>query len=71
MRYLERVNRPYVVRVRFSDAPHDDTFGDFEVILEQRAEEAGKFYAAVQPPDLTPDERLVQRKAFDGLMWSK
>ena len=41
-----------------------------EVVLSRRAE-ADEFYAAVQPPGATADERLVQRQAFAGMLWSK
>ena len=38
---------------------------------QQRIAEADEFYAAVQRPDLSDDERQVQRQALAGLMWSK
>ncbi|MFQ5857033.1 MAG: glucosidase [Anaerolineae bacterium] len=61
----------YVVRTRFTNTNQDDPFGDFEAIFEQRIKEADAFYTAVQNPKLTEDERLVQRQAFAGLMWTK
>jgi hypothetical protein len=61
----------FTVRVRFSDAPHDVPFGDFERVFQQRIAEADQFYAAIQRPDLSEDERGVQRQALAGLMWSK
>src|SRR5258708_1176432 len=36
-----------------------------------RIAEADAFYAAIQPATLTDDERLVQRQAFAGMLWSK
>src|SRR5262245_33674984 len=59
------------VRVRFSPAALNDPFGDFDVVFTRRIDEADSFYAAVQPAGLTPDERLVQRQALAGLLWSK
>jgi hypothetical protein len=61
----------FTVRVRFADAPHDDPFGDLDSIFEQRIVEADEFYAVIQHPDLSDDERQVQRQALAGLMWSK
>jgi hypothetical protein len=52
--------------VRFSNTPHEDPFGDFDAIFEQRIAEADEFYAAIQRPDLTDDERRVQRQALAG-----
>jgi hypothetical protein len=36
-----------------------------------RQAEAAAFYAALQPAGLSDDERLVQRQAFAGMLWSK
>src|SRR6266542_6001754 len=49
----------------------DKAFEDFERIFERRIEEANAFYASLQPAALTADEKLVQRQAFAGLLWSK
>jgi hypothetical protein len=59
------------VEVRFSAAPLPDPFADFDILLARRRAEADTFYAAVQPAGLSADERLVQRQAFAGLLWSK
>ncbi len=61
----------YVVQVRFSPTSLTDPFADFEAIFEQRIKEADEFYATVQAPKLTEDERRVQRQAFAGLLWTK
>ncbi len=47
------------------------TWSDFDRIFAERLSEADDFYAKVQPPTLTEDERLVQRQAFAGMLWSK
>ncbi|GAB3957604.1 glucosidase [Spirosoma harenae] len=46
-------------------------FVDFEQILTKRKEEADEFYAHIQPAQATADEKLVQRQAFAGMLWSK
>ena len=33
--------------------------------------EADEFYAAVQRPELNDEERLIQRQALAGMLWSK
>ena len=40
-------------------------------IVGQRRAEADEFYATVHPPKATDDERLVQRQALAGMLWSK
>jgi len=61
----------FVVRVRFANEPHVGPFDGFDRMLERRIAEADEFYSVIQSPDLTGDERLVQRQAWAGLMWSK
>ncbi|RMG97363.1 MAG: glucosidase [Chloroflexi bacterium] len=59
------------IQIRFTNTPQDTPFAEFDTIFSQRQHEADEFYAAIQPPHLTPDERAIQRQAFAGLMWSK
>ncbi len=61
----------YTVKVRFSNQALARPFADFCKIFDRRIEEADAFYDAIQPPNLTADERSVQRQAFAGLLWSK
>jgi hypothetical protein len=44
---------------------------DVDAIVERRRDEADEFYAAIQPPKATADERLVQRQALAGMLWTK
>jgi hypothetical protein len=61
-----------VVRLRLSNrADLADPLGEVDAILATRRAEADEFYAAVHRPGTTADERLVQRQAFAGLLWTK
>ena len=60
-----------VVHVRFTSREINKPFADFDSIFDQRIKEADEFYAAIQNPQLSADEKLVQRQAFAGLLWSK
>jgi hypothetical protein len=51
--------------------PLDAPLADFDVLIEERQEEADEFYDVVLPPNLSADARLVARQAFAGLLWSK
>jgi hypothetical protein len=61
----------YSVHMRFTHQQSEMPFADFDHIFEQRIREADEFYAAIQNPELSDDERDVQRQAFAGLLWSK
>jgi Mannosylglycerate hydrolase MGH1-like glycoside hydrolase domain len=39
--------------------------------LTQRRQEADDFYAELTPPTASPDEAVVMRQAFAGMLWSK
>jgi mannosylglycerate hydrolase MGH1-like protein len=59
------------VEVRLSPAPHSEPFAEFDAIMARRQREANEFYAEIQTGAATDDERLVQRQALAGLLWSK
>lgn len=42
-----------------------------DAIMKRRIAEMNAFYDAREPPCLTADERLVQRQAYAGLLWTK
>ena len=44
---------------------------DFDREFDERRREADAFYDALLGPDLSEDERLVARRAYAGLLWSK
>ena len=46
-------------------------FGDFAPIFSKRKGEADEFYSSITPESLSDDEKLVQRQAFAGMLWSK
>jgi hypothetical protein len=51
--------------------PKGDTFAFFDEIFAQRQSEADEFYADLQPSSLSADERMIQRQAFAGMLWTK
>jgi hypothetical protein len=72
-----RILRPgeeYVLHLRLkgpASPPLADPFADFDEVFKLRLKEADEFYAVVQTVHMTPDERMVQRQGFAGMMWSK
>jgi hypothetical protein len=60
-----------IVETRFTNSKVAQPFADFDAIFAQRIAEADEFYAAVHNPELSKDERVVQRQAFAGLLWNK
>ena len=61
-----------VVRLRLSDySDLGRPLADVDKIITQRKQEADEYYAAIQPPDASDDEKLIQRQAYAGLLWSK
>ncbi|HEY4305102.1 MAG TPA: hypothetical protein VGM82_11575 [Gemmatimonadaceae bacterium] len=48
------------------------TFGEaFHALFAQRIADADEFYRPLAPAEVSSDERLIQRQAFAGLLWSK
>ena len=59
-----------VVRLRLSAAAQAEPFARFDELVERRIREADAFFALLQK-DLSADQRLVQRQAIAGMIWSK
>ncbi|MBI1350723.1 MAG: glucosidase [Actinomycetales bacterium] len=59
------------ITVRLGTADLTLPFDDADDVIAHRAAEADDFYADLAAPDLSPDERLVQRQALAGLLWCK
>jgi hypothetical protein len=60
-----------IVRLRLSQQPLPDSFADFEQVVDLRRREADEFYGDLQRDIFEPDERLVQRQALAGMIWSQ
>jgi hypothetical protein len=61
-----------LMKAREGAEPHpSDPFSSFNRIFSRRRKEANAFYVDLQPGSLSEDERLVQRQAFAGMLWSK
>ncbi|HEY4443869.1 MAG TPA: hypothetical protein VGN30_06250, partial [Steroidobacteraceae bacterium] len=58
-------------RLRLSRRVLDAPFEDFDECMTQRRTEADQYYAALQQDIDSADERMIQRQAFAGLIWSK
>ena len=57
--------------LRLAQEQLDHPFADVEPIVRKRKKEADQFYEAIHPPKASADERMIQRQAFAGLLWSK
>jgi hypothetical protein len=58
-------------RLRLSRREIAGAFAGFEECMALRRAEADRYYAALQKDIASEDERVVQRQAFAGLIWSK
>jgi hypothetical protein len=58
-------------RLRLTRREHDGPFDEFDFCMDTRRAEADQYYVDLQKDIASADERLVQRQAFAGLIWSK
>ena len=61
----------YVWHLRLAPSAMSEPLADVEQIVATRRAEADEFYAAIHPPKATADEKLVQRQALAGMLWTK
>jgi hypothetical protein len=61
-----------VVRLRLSDRLNlDEPLAGVDGMIALRRREADAFYQTLHKPLMTDDERMIQRQALAGLLWSK
>ena len=70
-RYHVEPGESVVLRLRLSSRRHSNPLADVDEVVHVRHQEADEFYETVHPPNATPDERLIQRQALAGMLWSK
>ncbi len=63
----------WTIRLRLTgpNTKQSNNFDDFNTVITERITEADDFYQAVQPPQMTEDERRVHRQGLAGMMWGK
>jgi hypothetical protein len=60
--------RPRAMAAGAAGAPLGDEFGQ---VMATRRAEADEFYGELAPREATPDEVMVMRQGFAGMLWSK
>lgn len=63
----------WVVRLQMlTHAPEGETFNwSFENTFDSRIRECEEYYDSISAPALTEDQKMVQRQAWAGMLWSK
>ncbi len=70
-RYMVPAGGSVTLRLRFTDGSRSDALADVDAIVDRRKAEADTFYNTLAPAGATLDEKLVQRRALAGLLWTK
>jgi len=64
-------NESAVVLFRLSDQLLADPWQGVDWLFQERIEEANQFYQSIHPTFATDEEKLIQRQALAGMVWSK
>jgi hypothetical protein len=70
-KYMVPANGSVTLKLRLTDSGKRSPLDDVDAIVDERKAEADVFYANIAPKTAPPDERLVQRRALAGLLWTK
>jgi Glycosyl hydrolase family 63 C-terminal domain len=68
---LIKAGQLQTIQLRLTKNDHENPFGDFDSVFNQRIEDTDSFYNEIQKEIKTEDEKLIQRQAFAGMLWSK
>ena len=61
----------HVLLFRLSSQKLSNPLQDVESWVQKRKAEADEFYAAIQKEDLSDEDKLIQRTALSGMIWSQ
>jgi hypothetical protein len=70
-RYVVPAHGSITLHLRLTPDVLDAPLLEVDDVIAQRRAEADAFYETIYPPRASEDERLVQRQAFAGLLWTK
>jgi hypothetical protein len=68
---IVKAGQSVTIRLRLEGNNHAHPFLDFDAVFASRQLEADVFYGELQKDIPTADQKLVQRQAFAGMLWSK
>jgi hypothetical protein len=68
---LIKAGGSFTIRLRLEPNNNNRPFEDFDRLFALRIQEADSFYADLQKEMQSADEKLIQRQAFAGMLWSK
>jgi hypothetical protein len=63
--------KTFTLHLRLSPKPLKEPLQEIDAIMEKRKKEADAFYQTVHPKHATDEEKMIQRQALAGMMWSK
>jgi hypothetical protein len=70
-RYVIPAGGSVVLKLRLGPADAPGSLDEVDTVVKKRRAEADEFYDALHPVKASADEKLVQRQALSGLLWSK
>lgn len=59
------------LRLRWTQDARRNPFEDYDKVFRDRIEEADEFYNEIHPPFATEEEKMIQRQALAGMLWTK
>ena len=71
IRRMVKAGESTTVILRLTNTEMKDPLSGVEAIVKGNLAEADEFYADIHPPKASADEKMIQRQAFAGMMWSK
>jgi hypothetical protein len=60
-----------VIRLRLTNDPGNKPFDDFDAVFSSQIKAADSFYSGLQKQVKQPEDRMIQRQAYAGMLWSK
>ena len=60
-----------VIYLRFSNTPLAHPLSDVQTIIDREKKNSDLFYAKLHPPNISDQDKRIQKRALSGMLWSK
>jgi hypothetical protein len=60
-----------VFHLRLTEKETANPLHNVDKIIEEKKKETDEFYETIHPPKATAEEKMIQRRAFAGMLWGK
>jgi len=60
-----------VIYLRYTDTPHEHPLSGVQEMIDKRRKQTDLFYEKIHPSGASDEDKMIQRQALSGMLWTK